>query len=71
MEINRNQLETDLGLQLPDNFEHYDTIIQVSIIEYLSQLDSIEKKAYKIAKEHLGSSFNVVKSNGYCDWKKK
>lgn len=71
MEINRNQLESEIGLQLPDNFENYDTNIQASIIEYLSQLDTIEKKAYKIAKEHLGSSFNVVKSNGYCDWKKK
>jgi hypothetical protein len=55
-------------LKMPDNFESYDIKLQASIIEYLSQLNQIEKKAYKIAKEHLGSSFNIVKSNGYCDW---
>jgi hypothetical protein len=57
-------------LKLPDNFENYDIKLQASIIEYLSQLNPIEKKAYKIAKEHLGSSFNIVKSNGYCEWTK-
>ena len=58
-------------LKMPDNFESYDIKLQASIIEYLSQLNPIEKKAYKIAKEHLGSSFNIVKSNGYCDWLKE
>ncbi len=70
MDINSNQLEINLGLKLPDNFEKYDTKLQAQIIEYLSQLDIIDKKAYKIAQDHLGSSFNVVKSNGFCDWKK-
>ena len=55
---------------LPDNFEILDAEMKASIVQYLSQLDAIEKKAYKIAKEHLGSSFNLVKSNGYCDWVK-
>lgn len=58
-------------LKMPDNFDSYDSKLQASIIEYLSQLNPIEKKAYKIAKEHLGSSFNIVKSNGYCDWVKE
>ena len=70
MELNRANFELQLGLQLPDNFEKYDINIQTLIIQYLSQLETIDKKAYKIAKEHLGSSFNVVKSNGFCDWKK-
>ena len=69
MEYNRSDLESEIGLQLPTNFEKYDISIQTLIVQYLSQLDSIDKKAYKIAKEHLGSSFNIVKSNGYCDWK--
>lgn len=65
-----NQSNTTVmaDLKLPDNFESYDIKLQANIIEYLSQLNPIEKKAYKIAKEHLGSSFNIVKSNGYCDW---
>jgi hypothetical protein len=59
-----------LDIELPNNFEKYEESIQKSIHEYLSQLDSIEKKAYVIAKSHLGSSFNLVKSNGYINWKK-
>jgi hypothetical protein len=60
-----------MDLKLPDNFESYDAKLQSNIIKYLEQLNSIEKKAYKIAKEHLGSSFNIVKSNGFCDWVKE
>jgi hypothetical protein len=66
-----NSQSLSLGLQLPDNFETWDPTLKASVIEYLGQLDPIEKKAYKIAKEHLGSSFNIVKSNGYCDWLKE
>ena len=57
-------------LPLPNNFENYDSDTQASVIEYISHLSDIEKKAYKIAHNHLGSSFNVVKSNGYNDWLK-
>jgi hypothetical protein len=57
-------------IPLPINFENYDDDIQAAIIEYISHLSNIEKKAYKIAHNHLGSSFNVVKSNGYNDWLK-
>ena len=70
MDMNRVNLENILSIELPTNFENYDTHLQVLLVEYLSQLDSIEKHAYKIAKHHLGSSFNIVKSNGFCDWKK-
>ena len=57
-------------LPLPIHFENYDDDTQASILEYISHLSEIEKKAYKIAYNHLGSSFNVVKSNGYNDWLK-
>ena len=57
-------------LPLPNNFENYDIDTQSSIIEYITHLSDLEKKAYKIAHNHLGSSFNVVKSNGYNDWLK-
>ena len=40
------------------------------VAEYMNQLSEIEKKACAIAKDHLGSSFNIVKSNGYNDWLK-
>jgi hypothetical protein len=51
-------------------FDKYDSQLRDHICEYLSQLNPIERKAYKIAKAHLGTSFNLVKSNGFCDWLK-
>jgi hypothetical protein len=38
------------------------------IYQYLNQLDEHHKQAYLIAKEHLGTSFNILKSNGYKEW---
>jgi hypothetical protein len=38
---------------------------------YISQLNEQERKAYEIAKAHLGTSFNILKSNGYLEWVKK
>ena len=58
------------NLELPNHMSNYDENTQKLIIEYLNQLTDIEMKAYKIAKSHLGSSFNLVKSNGFCDWLK-
>lgn len=56
---------------LPSNFSKYNKESQDNIIKYLEHLSPIELQAYNIAKDHLGSSFNIVKSNGYCDWLKK
>jgi competence protein ComGC len=39
--------------------------------EYLKTLSEKERKAYEIAKDHLGSSFDLVKSNGFLKWKKE
>jgi hypothetical protein len=44
---------------------------QKEISIYLQQLNEIEKKAYLIAYNHLGSSFNIYRSNGFKDWKNK
>jgi hypothetical protein len=59
-------------IPIPDIIQSYDSIKQKEIYEYLSQLikDEQQKKAYKIAFEHLGSSFNVYASNGFKEWKK-
>ena len=69
--MNIKSIQKELGLELPDNFEKYNLEVQKSIIEYLQQLSHIERKAYIIAKNHLRSSFNIVKSNGYIDWLRK
>jgi len=60
----------EIIIEVPEDFDNYDETTQNLIIEYLEQLTPIQIKAYTIAMEHLGSSFNLVKSNGYVDWLK-
>jgi len=69
--MNRAELEAEIGIELPNNFETYDDSVKESVVKYLKQLNRIEKHAYTIGKSHLGTSFNVLKSNGYNDWLKK
>lgn len=45
--------------------------VQDQIIDaYISQLSANEKKALEIAKQQLGSSFNLKKSIGFLQYKK-
>jgi hypothetical protein len=39
--------------------------------QYLKTLSEKERQAYEIAKDHLGSSFELEKSVGYLKWLKK
>jgi hypothetical protein len=41
------------------------------IKEYLILLTEKEKKAYEIAKLHLGMSFQIEKSVGFLKWKRE
>lgn len=65
-EVNFEQL----NLQISHNIRNYSLEQQREILEYLIQLTDIEKKAYNIAYEHLKSSFNIIRSNGFKEWKK-
>ena len=38
---------------------------------YLKSLNEKEYKAYLIARSHLGTSFQLEKSNGYLEWRKE
>ena len=38
------------------------------IDDYIQQLSDMEKIVFEIAKEHLGTSFNIEKSIGYKKW---
>ena len=58
-------------LNYPDNFDSLSKNLQDEVISYLKSMDERQLKAYLIAKEHLGSSFNIFKSNGYKEWKSK
>ena len=46
------------------------TTTSLEVEEYINHLSVIQLKALTIAKSHLGSSFNIMKSNGYIEWKK-
>jgi hypothetical protein len=43
---------------------------QEEVARYTETFDTWQKKAYEIAKEHLGSSFHLTRSNGFNEWKK-
>ena len=56
-------------LPIPENKanrEHND-----KIVAYINQLTETEKQTYMIAYQHLGTSFNILKSNGYNNYIKK
>jgi len=38
--------------------------------QYVNSLNEKEKKAYEIARSHLGTSFTIEKSIGFIKWKK-
>ena len=61
----------ELGLIIPSYVKEYSYENQKEIYEYLKQLDTLELKAFKIAQNHLGTSFHIGRSNGYKDWIKK
>lgn len=60
-------MNTDLPI--PEIIKIYSKEQQEEITEYLMQLDDLNKKAYHIAYNHLGTSFNILKSNGFKEWK--
>jgi hypothetical protein len=60
---------TSLNINISDNVKAYPYEKQKEIFDYLNELDEINKKAYNIAFDHLGSSFDILRSNGYKEWK--
>lgn len=62
---------TELDLPIPTIILEYSEEIQKSIFDYLKQLNDDERKAYTIAFNHLGTSFNIMRSTGYVSWKKR
>jgi len=60
-----------LSVKVPEYVYNYNFEKQVEIYNYLQNLNENQMQAYKIAYEHLGSSFNIYKSNGFMEWKIK
>ena len=62
---------TLLNIPVPNLISQYSLEKQEEIYKYLSEMDEHHKQAYIIAYKHLGSSFNIYKSNGFKEWKLK
>ena len=58
------------NLPIPENILCLDIELQKEVSEYYDEMNNNDKIAYKIAFEHLGTSFNLLKSNGYVNWKR-
>jgi hypothetical protein len=58
-----------LNIPIPETIKQYPIEKQEEIFNYLNELDEYEKKAYEIAYNHLGSSFDIYRSNGFKEWK--
>jgi hypothetical protein len=59
-----------LDLPIPTIVRSYTAEIQREIFEYLSEMHEKERIGYKIAFEHLGTSFDISRSNGFINWKR-
>ena len=59
------------GLSIPESVLKLPIEKQTEVYNYLIQMTESQKKAYLIAKDHLGTSFNILKSNGFSEWYKK
>jgi hypothetical protein len=60
----------ETGLSIPESVLKLSLKNQTEVYNYLTQMSNSQKKAYLIAKDHLGTSFNILKSNGFSEWKK-
>jgi hypothetical protein len=58
-----------LNIPIPELVKTYAPEKQKEISDYLTHMDDHHKKAYLIALNHLGSSFNICRSNGFKEWK--
>ena len=60
---------SNLQMPIQEYIKNYSLEEKREIYTYLNEMDETHRIAYKIAFEHLGSSFNILKSNGYKEWK--
>jgi hypothetical protein len=50
--------------------KNQDSVVHDLCAEYVECMNEKERKAYMIAKTHLGDSFQLEKSIGFLDWVK-
>ena len=57
-----------LNMKISELLKTYPIEQQKNIFEYLNEMDDHHRKAYDIAYCHLGTSFNIARSNGFKEW---
>jgi hypothetical protein len=57
-----------LNMKISEIIKRYPIEQQREIFEYLNEMDEHNRKAYDIAYNHLGTSFNIARSNGFKEW---
>jgi hypothetical protein len=57
-----------LNMKISELIKRYPIEQQREIFEYLTEMDDHNRKAYDIAYSHLGTSFNIMRSNGFKEW---
>jgi hypothetical protein len=60
---------SSLNVKVSDNVKAYSLEKQQEIFQYISEMDEINRQAYNIAFNHLESSFDILRSNGFKEWK--
>ena len=60
-----------LNLPIPDIVKSYSNEKKREIFDYLNDMTDIEKVGYVIAFNHLESSFDIYRSNGFKHWNGK
>jgi hypothetical protein len=60
-----------LNLPVPDIVKTYSNEKKRETFDYLNDMTDIEKVGYRIAFNHLESSFDIYRSNGFKHWKEK
>jgi hypothetical protein len=67
MSENNNNNQTII--EMPENMSIYSLEQQQKMKKYLNQLDELHIQVYKIAENHLETSFNIFRSNGFNEYK--
>jgi D-mannonate dehydratase len=57
-----------LNIPVPEIVKTYTLEKKREIFDYLSEMDELNKVGYKIAFNHLESSFDICRSNGFKEW---
>jgi hypothetical protein len=66
-----NQMNSQEQQSMKENLEKQLQSEQELMEQYIKTFSKKELQSYEIAKNHLGTSFQLEKSNGFLKWKKQ